>query len=54
VGDPGADDAIFDSPNETVTFTVDDLEPGEHRIAVRVTDERGNVRYVSRLITVDQ
>lgn len=47
-----ADDNLFDAPDESVTFTVDDLEPGEHRIALRVADERGNMRYVSRLITV--
>ncbi|MDM8005735.1 MAG: hypothetical protein QUV05_06235 [Phycisphaerae bacterium] len=47
-----ADDNIFDAPSETVTFTVDDLDAGEHRIAIRVEDERGNLRYVSRLVTV--
>jgi len=46
-----ADDNIFDAPDETVTFTVDDLEAGEHRIAIRVEDERGNTRHVSRLVT---
>ncbi len=47
-----ADDGIFDSPEESVTFTIDDLQPGEHRVAVRVADEQGNTRYVSRLINV--
>jgi outer membrane protein assembly factor BamB len=47
-----ADDGIFDSPKEAVTFTVDDLDTGEHRIALKVADERGNIRYVSRLVTV--
>ncbi len=47
-----SDDNIFDEPSETVTFTVDDLDTGEHRIAIRVEDERGNFRYVSRLVTV--
>jgi hypothetical protein len=47
-----ADDGIFDAPEESVTFTIEDLEPGEHRIALRVCDEQGNMRYVTRLVTV--
>jgi len=47
-----ADDDIFDSQREAVSFTIDDLEPGEHRIALRVRDEQGNTRYVSRSATV--
>jgi len=47
-----ADDGIFDSPSETATFTIDDLDPGEHRIALKVADDRNNVRYMSRLITI--
>lgn len=46
-----ADDDVFDSPNESATFTVKDLDPGEHRIAIRVRDEQGNTRYASRLAT---
>ncbi len=49
---PGDD--IFDSMNETTTFTISDLEAGEHRIAVRVRDERGNTRYVGRTVTTGQ
>jgi hypothetical protein len=49
-----ADDGIFDSPEEAVTFTIEDLQPGEHRLAVRVADEQGNMRYVSRLINVTE
>lgn len=41
-------DDIFDSPNETVSFTIDDLEPGDHRVALRVYDAQGNVRYVTQ------
>ena len=47
-----ADDDLFDSPHEPVTFTIDDLEPGEHWIALRVIDQQGNCRYVSRNATV--
>lgn len=47
-----AEDDIFDAPAESVVFTIDDLEPGEHRIALRVRDGQGNTRYVSRSVTV--
>ncbi|NLX14873.1 MAG: hypothetical protein GXY44_14655 [Phycisphaerales bacterium] len=47
-----ADDGIFDSRSETVTFTVEDLEPGPHLISLRVSDEQGNTRYVSREVMV--
>lgn len=50
--DLAADDDIFDSQTETVTFTLGDLDPGEHRVAVRVKDLHGNTRYVSRTITI--
>lgn len=49
-----ADDGIFDSRTEAATFVVDDLEPGEHRIAIKVADDRGNMRYISRLVTVGE
>lgn len=45
-------DDIFDSPSEAVSFTIDDLTPGEHRIALRVRDAQGNTRYVTRTVTV--
>lgn len=47
-----ADDDIFDSRNEAVTFTVTDLEPGEHRISIRSKDAWGNMRYVSRSVEI--
>jgi len=46
-----ADDDIFDSRNESVTFTVNDLAAGEHRVALRVRDDHGNTRYASRSAT---
>ncbi len=45
-------DDIFDSPSEAVSFAIDDLEIGEHRIALRVHDARNNARYVTQTITI--
>ncbi|HOW69026.1 MAG TPA: hypothetical protein PKY77_00380 [Phycisphaerae bacterium] len=47
-------DDIFDSPNESVSFTIENLDPGEHRIALRVTDQRNNTRYVTKTVTVGE
>lgn len=46
------DDDVFDSPRETITFTLQDLDKGDHWISVRVSDAQGNARYVSQLATV--
>ena len=35
-------DGIFDSPDESVTFTVKGLTPGAHQITIRATDGKGN------------
>ena len=45
-------DDIFDSPSEAVSFTIDDLDPGEHRIALRVRDQHANARYVTQTVTI--
>lgn len=47
-----ADDDIFDSMNESVTFDIEDLEPGPHRLALRVSDSQGNTRYAARALEV--
>jgi len=47
-----ADDDIFDSQSEAVSFIIKDLEPGEHRIALRVRDAQGNTRYLHRSATI--
>lgn len=47
-----ADDDIFDSPTEAATFTIKDLDPGEHRIAVRVRDKYGNTAYATQSVTI--
>lgn len=50
--DLAADDDIFDSMSEASTFTINDLEPGEHRIAVRVADRHFNMTYVTQSVNV--
>ena len=47
-----AADDIFDAASESVSFTIEDLDPGEHRVALRVYDEQGNMRYVTRAATI--
>ena len=37
-----ADDGIADSPTETFTIRLEDLQPGEHLITLRVRDRTGN------------
>lgn len=47
-------DDIFDSPSESVSFTIENLEPGEHRIALKVIDQRNNSRYVTKTVTIGE
>lgn len=49
-----ADDDIFDTMTESVTFTIRDLDPGEHWIALRARDRQGNVRYASRAVVLGE
>jgi hypothetical protein len=39
------DDGVCDTTEESFTITTDDLEPGEHVIALRITDDVGNVTH---------
>ena len=39
------DDLIYDTTYEEFTITVEDLEPGEHVVAVKVSDDVGNTAY---------
>ena len=44
-------DGIADAPHEDFAFTLDDLEPGPHRVAVKVTDLFGNAGYGTLSLT---
>jgi outer membrane protein assembly factor BamB len=39
------DDFVFDTTDESFTIQTEDLEPGEHIIALRIKDDVGNVTY---------
>ncbi len=39
------DDAVYDTKNEDFTIVARKLEPGEHIIAIKVTDDVGNTAY---------
>ena len=45
-------DGIADSPKEDFAFKTEDLAPGPHRIAVRVTDLFGNAGYGTLSVTI--
>jgi hypothetical protein len=45
-------DGIADSLREDFTFSLEDLAPGPHRIAVKVTDLFGNAGYGTLSVTV--
>lgn len=47
-----ADDEVFDSLEEGFTITLQDLEPGDHWVGIRVSDSQGNARYLSQSVTV--
>ena len=39
------DDLVCDTTEESFTITTEDLEPGEHVLAVRITDDVGNATF---------
>ncbi len=41
------EDDIFDSPTESLSFEIDGLLAGEHRVAIKAEDEQRNVGYVA-------
>jgi len=45
-------DDIFDSKRETIDFEIGPLEPGEHILTVKATDEYGNTAYAWLVLTV--
>jgi outer membrane protein assembly factor BamB len=49
-----ADDEVFDSLEEPFTVNLPDLEPGDHWVSIRVTDDHGNSRYVTQSVTAGE
>lgn len=47
-----ASDNLFDSPEEAVSFTVDNLAPGQHQITLRASDSYGNQAYQTVTVVV--
>jgi hypothetical protein len=39
------DDSVFDTTDESFTIVTDELKPGDHVIALKITDDAGNVTY---------
>jgi hypothetical protein len=46
------DDFVFDTTDESFTITTDDLEPGEHVIALRIKDDVDNTTYKTFEVSV--
>ena len=46
------DDFIFDTTEESFTILTDDLEPGEHIIALKISDDVGNTTYKTYEVSV--
>ena len=47
-------DTMFDSPEAAATLTAVKLSPGEHEIAIRVTDNRGNQAFANVFVTIEK
>ncbi len=46
-------DKIADSPEERLDFSISKLKPGQHQIAVRATDAKGNSAMATIAVTID-
>lgn len=47
-----AEDDLFDSKRESIRFTVENLEPGEHVITIRAEDDQENKGYTTVVVDV--
>jgi len=47
-------DGIFDAAKKEFRFTIGDLAPGPHRLALRVADQAGNTGHADRTIIVEK
>jgi hypothetical protein len=45
-------DGIYDSPEETVAFTIPSLAAGQHQVTLRATDVKGNQSFESVFVTI--
>ncbi|MEX1365537.1 MAG: hypothetical protein AB1Z98_20585, partial [Nannocystaceae bacterium] len=48
-----AADGIFDEPDEVISTVLDRVEPGLHRVVLRVRDAFGNIESAAILATVE-
>jgi hypothetical protein len=47
-------DNIFDSPEETMSFSIPGLKAGQHQITLRATDAKGNQSFQTVFVTVKE
>ena len=47
-------DNIFDSPEETMSFSIPGLKPGQHQITVRATDAKGNQAFATVFVNIKE
>jgi WD40 repeat protein len=47
-------DKIFDSPEETMSFSTPGLKPGQHQITLRATDAKGNQAFHTVFVTIKE
>jgi hypothetical protein len=45
-------DQIYDSPEESVSFSIAGLKPGQHQVSLRATDSKGNQSYENLFVNV--
>ena len=49
-----AEDDLFDALRETISFELEDLEPGEHVVTIRARDAEHNWGYTTVVVDVDK
>jgi hypothetical protein len=47
-------DNIFDSPEETMSFSIPGLKPGQHQVTLRATDAKGNQAFQTVFVTLKE
>jgi hypothetical protein len=46
------DDMVYDTTDEFFTIVIEDLEPGEHVVALKIADDLENTMYKTFLVDV--